>query len=212
MFNRKKYEPQTVADLVFADEDTRQRVEDYANGERTDHALLHGPMGTGKSSTARVIAEARVGVQNGLSTQAYEGASFKESDLDKILNDWNWQRLEGAKFPVSVINEIDLLPPAMLEKLKAFMDQCGHQGQIIGTTNHEYRLSYSHRDRFDIIEMPALPGEAFEPRVREMLANEGVQIADETIRDVLAPNYGSWRDALSATQDMILDEKRKSKP
>lgn len=42
---------------------------------------------------------------------------------------------------LTVINEIDLLPPAMLEKLKSFMDECGGNGQIIGTTNNEHKLN-----------------------------------------------------------------------
>ena len=212
MFNRKKYEPKTVDDLVFADQQTRQRVEDYADGLRTGHMILHGPKGTGKSSAARVISESRTGGGLGNATDAYEGAGFKESDLDKILNDWSWQRLNGVEVPVTVINEIDLLPPAMLEKLKSFMDECSSNGQIIGTTNHEHKLSAALQDRFDIIEMPALPAEAFVPRVREIVQAESYDVTEAEVMTVLASGTGSWRDALSAAEDIILSKRRRSKP
>lgn len=212
MFNRKKYEPKTVDDLVFADQRTRERVEDYAAGDRTGHMILHGLKGTGKSSAARVISESRTGGGQGNATDAYEGSVFKESDLDKILNDWSWQRLNGVEVPVTVINEIDLLPPAVLEKLKSFMDEYGSNGQVIGTTNNEHKLSPALQDRFDIIEMPALPAEAFAPRVREIVQTEGYDVTEAEVMTVLASATGSWRDALSAAEDIVLSKKRKPKP
>lgn len=208
MFNRKKYEPKTVDDLVFADEETRQRVEDYADGLRTGHMIMHGPKGTGKSSAARVVSETRTDGGVGNSTDAYEGSGFKESDFDKILTDWSWQSLNGVEVPVTVINEIDLLPPAMLEKLKSFMDECGGNGQIIGTTNNEHKLSPALQDRFDIIEMPSLSADMFVPRVREIVQAEGYEVSEAEVMAVLSSATGSWRDALSAAEDIILHKKR----
>jgi replication factor C subunit 3/5 len=208
MFNSYEYEPKTVDDLVFADEDTRERISDYAEGRRGRHVVLHGPRGTGKSSAARVISETRWGPDGGIFNAPYEGSIFKESDFDKILNEWNWQRLQGVKKPVTVINEIDLLSSGMLEKLKSFMDQFGKHGQIIGTTNSEHKLSGALQDRFDIIEMPALPAEAFAPRVREIVQAKGYKVSEDAVLDVLSSTTGSWRDALAAAEDLIMELQR----
>ncbi len=211
MFDPKKYEPKTIDDLVFVNSKTKQRISDYANDDRGGHVVLHGPKGTGKSSAAQVISETKTNGGVGNSTDAYEGSSFKQSDFDKILNDWNWQRLQGVENPVTVINEIDLLETAMLEKLKSFMDQFGKHGQIIGTTNHNHKLSPALQDRFDIIEMPALTAEVLAPRVQEIVQAEGYEVSKDEVMAVLSSATGSWRDALSAAEDIILEKKRKMK-
>lgn len=212
MTNMKKYAPVTMREIVIEDEDIKQRIEDYADGLRTGHVLMHGPKGTGKSSAANVIAQQRTGGNLGAFTQTYEGAKFTETDFDKILRDWDWQRSQGVDVPVAVLNEVDLLSASLLEKLKAFTDDYGHLGQIIATTNNPHKLSAAQQDRFDMIDMPAISPETFAPRVREILEAERVEISDDDLCDVLATTNGSWRDALSAAEDIIIASKRKLKP
>lgn len=212
MRNMKKYAPVTMGEIVIEDADIKQRLEDYANGVRTGHVLMHGPRGTGKSSAANVIAQQRTDGNLGAFTQGYEGATFTEPDFNKILNDWDWQRSQGVDTPVAVINEVDLLSAPLLEKLKAFTDDYGHLGQIIATTNNPHKLSAAQQDRFDMIEMPAVSPEAFFSRVREILDAEQVEISDDDLRDVLATTNGSWRDALSAAEDISVASKRQLKP
>lgn len=203
-----KFGPKTMRDIVVENADTKQRLEDYAVGLRTGHVLIYGPKGTGKSSAARVISETRTGGGLGNCADPYEGATFKESDLAKILSDWNWQMLNEVKVPVTVINEVDLLSAAMREQLKAFMDERGHIGQIIGTTNSEHRLSHAQQDRFDMIEMPALSAGAFVARGCEMATANGVNFTEDEMRTILNVVDGSWRDAVKAIEDVILAVKR----
>ena len=211
---KKKYEPKKIDDIVVEDPATKQRLADYADGLRTGHVLMHGPKGTGKSSAARVISDTLTGGGMGTFSESYEGATFKESDFARILKDWSWQLSQGVAAPVTVINEVDLLPPALLEKLKAFMDEKEHIGQIIATTNNPHRLSPAHQDRFDVIEMPALSPDAFAPRIRQIFDGEceGTDISDDQLRDILDTTNGSWRDAISATEDGVVAINRKPKP
>lgn len=48
----KKHRPQALNDVIFADADVKQTLEDYANNQRDKHLLLYGPKGTGKSVSA----------------------------------------------------------------------------------------------------------------------------------------------------------------
>jgi replication factor C subunit 3/5 len=207
MATNTQHKPQTAGELVIEDPNTLQRIADYADGLRTGHMLMHGPRGTGKSATADVIAKSRIDPDYLPFFKPYEGSKMSCSDVEGILKDWNWQRL-GGECPVTVINEIDLLAPATLERLKSFMDEYGHLGQIVATTNNQHKLSAPLRDRFDIIEMPAISPQGFEKRIRETLDADGVSFDETKLRDMLATTDGSWRGALSVREDIIVASKR----
>lgn len=211
MFNKKKYEPKIIDELTIEDAATKQRLQDYADGLRTGHILMQGPQGTGKSSAANVIAQTRTGSDLEAFTEPFEGATFTQSDFDKILNEWSWQSIHGVEVPVTVINEVDLLSPALLEQLKAFLDDHGQIGQIIVTTNNPHKLSPAQKDRFDVIELPSLSPDAFAPRIRKILESEGVIVSDTYLQVFMDTTNGSWRDALAAAEDMVLESKRKRK-
>ena len=181
MFDRKKHEPKTIDDLVIPNPKTRQRLEDYAAGDRVGHMVMHGPKGTGKTSAANIISKQRE-AQNDNSPfgmegfDSYEGATITEKDILNLPNEWEWRRQCGMKPPTIVINELDKMSDAMLEKLKATLDQYSGAGQIIATTNNLHKLPPALEDRFDSIEMPALTADDLALRVQQIVAAEGVNV------------------------------------
>lgn len=217
MFDRKKHEPKTIDDLVIANPKTRERLEDYAAGNRFGHMVMHGPKGTGKTSAANIISKQRES-QNDNSLfgmegfVSYEGATITEKDILNLPNEWDWRRQCGMKPPTIVINELDKMSDSMLEKLKATLDQYSGAGQIIATTNNLHKLPPALEDRFDSIEMPSLTAEDLAPRVQQIAAAEEVNVSESYVKNVLASNTGSWRDALSAAEDIVVKHKRQRKP
>lgn len=211
MFKKSNHAPMTIHDVIVDDDDTHQRLVDYANGIRTDHMVMHGPPGTAKSTTAGIIAETRAkasGSQLGAFTEPYEGVNFTEDDLDRIEREWQIQHICGVEMPVTVINEIDKMSPAMREKLKAFMDEHGDGGQIIATTNNLHALSEAMRNRFDDIPMLRVSEDTLKERAREMLAKEGVTLSESELDALVKVSNGNWRDLLSNVQDIVIAHKR----
>lgn len=200
-----KYAPRSFDDLVIEKDNIRSRLQQYADGTRSKHLLIFGPTGTGKSAAARVIMEARCGVECAQFTPPFEGSTFTASDLDMIMNDWNWQFASGTKVAVTVINEIDLLSVSLREKLKSFMDEKGHMGQIIATTNNLYVLSAPMLRRFDKIELPALSVDGCLERAQRILQAEGVQISDCNLRYQLQDFAGDLDDMASLLEDIVLE-------
>jgi replication factor C subunit 3/5 len=200
-----KHSPKSFDDLVIEKDNIRRRLKQHADGKRTDNLVIYGPKGTGKSSAARVIMEARCGKECADFCGTYEGSTFTNECFDRIFKDWDWQFSQGAKVPVSVINEVDLLSPQLKEKLKSFMDETGHLGQVVATTNNLHVLSAPLQDRFDKIELPTLSAEGCLERAQYILTNEGVDFTHDDLRGQLEDFDGSLRDLTSVLQDIVLE-------
>jgi DNA polymerase III delta prime subunit len=211
MINKRNYEPKSIDDVIVDDPDTHQRLADHANGIRTEHVLMHGPPGTAKSTTAKVIAETRAkasGNQLDPFIEPYQGVNLNEKELQKIERDWSLQRCGGVKMPVIVINEIDKMSPQMREKLKAFMDEQGDNGQIIGTTNNPHVLSEAMRNRFDEIPMPSVSDETLKRRAAQIISEAGIEMDDDQLDDLVKTANGNWRDLTAGVKDMVIAHKR----
>jgi DNA polymerase III delta prime subunit len=214
MFDRNKHKPNAIADMVIPNPKTRERLEDYESSRRQGNVLLHGPRGTGKTCAAEIIGKARE-KQNANSVlesegfRAFEGATITEKEVLSVPDEWEWRRQCGMKPPTIVINEIDKMSPAMLEKLKATMDQNEGKGQIVATTNNLHKVPPALEDRFQTIEMPALSPDDFVQPVKAVVEAEGYSVTETEVKRVLASSTGSWRDALSAAED-IITRKRKA--
>lgn len=204
MKNNRKYQPKKVGDLVISKPHTRQRIAEYASGVRDDNLILHGPRGTGKSTAAQVIAEARCGDTDLVCS--YTGADFTTDCFDRILNDWSWQRLNGVKLPTVIIDEIDQIKPIDQHRMRSFVEQ--HDwGSIIGTTNKRYEMDKPLVDRFDSVELPAVDVDAWVKRACEIFTAEGVEHSPEKARKVIATTDGSIRDTLRAIRDYVITKR-----
>jgi replication factor C subunit 3/5 len=200
-----KYAPHSFDDLVIEKENIRRRLQQYADGTRTKHLLIYGPTGTGKSATARVIMETRLGPELAKFTEPFEGSKFIAADLQKMMNFYYWHSASKVKVGVTIINEIDLLSVSLREKVKSLMDEMGHLGQIIATTNNLHALNASMLRRFDKIELPVLSVDGCMKRAQCILRAEGIEMSDEDLRYQLEGFAGDLDDMASVLEDIALE-------
>ena len=197
----KKYEPKSVDDLVIEDPDTHQRIREYAEGQRSENLILHGPRGTGKSSAARVIAGTRCGDIDAV--PVYDGVDFGTDSFDKILNDWQWQQINGIANPTVVIDEFDQIKPADMYRFRSFVER--HRwGKIVVTTNNLHRIDAALNDRFDAVELPVVSTDAWVKRACDIFTAECVEHTPDIAREIVATNNGSIRDTLRAIEDYVI--------
>ena len=195
--------PTSVDELVFHNAATEKRVRQYANVKRKGNILLHGPKGTGKSTTAKVIA-AETG-KNGTfqyPVRVYNGATFDDQILRQIERDWDFLRNADAAYVV--IDEVDRLSATQQARLRAFLDQA-RGGNVIMTTNNLHNIDAPLADRCDVIEFPAIDAAQWRTRMEQWLREQGVIAAEEQIRGVIDTNNGSIRDLIQGVEDMILE-------
>ena len=207
-----KYQPRVFEDLIFEEARVIQQLRYYANNQRHKHLLLFGPPGTAKTTACVVIANARL--PEGSECLDVLEASFIASDfeaaLSKVEAGFNAQKfLAGVEHPVAVINEVDQLKVEQQQKLRAFVDKCRY-GFLYMTTNNLASIDQPLRNRCDCIEVKSLSPAAMVRRACDIVTTELGACDESTVTRLLNTVDGSWRDALLAIEDLILDKKEKS--
>lgn len=200
----KKHEPHLFKDLVFPDSRTRQRLCEFASNKRHGSMIFHGPYGTAKTTTARLLANMRTeGLDYG-GLPFYRATDMGEATFDEIANQQSIARLCGVEHPVTVIDEIDHVAGELQYKLRWELDLRAAFGCFIFTTNKLYNVDKGIVDRCDVIELPSATSAQWLERARSILIDEGVPLPDEKILELLETCNGSIRDLMRALEDVVL--------
>jgi len=204
-----KYAPRSFDDLIFEDAEVKQKLKYYAENRRHKHLLLYGPPGTAKTTACVVIANQRQ--PEGTECLDILEASFialdLPSQLEKIEAGWIAQkRLTGVDHPIAVINEIDQLKVEQRHRLRAFIDKCRH-GFLFMTTNHLASVDEPLRDRCECIEVGSLTSQTLLERAYAIVQSELGEVDHVEIQKLIETANGSWRDALLAIEDYVLERK-----
>lgn len=207
---QNRYAPKDFGDLIFADPNTRQRLKDFADNKRHNSIIFHGPYGTAKSTTARILVEERTrGIEFG-GVDFYRGGEVDQKTRSLIERTWMIEQLSGVQIPVSVVDEVDTVPENVQYAFRSDIDTRADRGCFIFTTNKIHRVDHGLVDRCDVIELPAANTDHWRLRAQWILAQEGVAMPYERLEELLATCDGSIRDLLRALEDAVLHHRRKA--
>ncbi|HEU5151848.1 MAG TPA: DNA polymerase III subunit gamma/tau, partial [Iamia sp.] len=184
--------------------------------ERVGHAyLFSGPRGTGKTSTARILAKALncEDLQDGepctvcascVAMQA--GTSYDLQELDAASNN----KVEDVRAliervalgspgrtKVYILDEVHMLSPgASNALLKTLEEPPDHVVFVLATTDPQKVLP-TIRSRTQHFEFHLLPADVMEDHIRWVIADAGLDVDEAAVEHVLRAGGGSARDTLS---------------
>ncbi len=190
--------------------------------DRVGHAyLFSGPRGTGKTSTARILAKVLncENPQDGepccecascLSIEA--GTSFDVHELDAASNngveavrDLIAKASLGTpgRTKVYILDEVHMLSPAASNALlKTLEEPPDHVVFVLATTDPQKVLP-TIRSRTQHFEVRLLPASDLESLVDDIVADAGLELSPEGRTYVLRAGAGSARDTLSALDRVV---------
>jgi len=195
---RNTHQPKSINDLVFKDRNVEQTIRDYGAGKATKHLILHGPVGSGKSSAAKMIVAERCGQPfDELPNITVNGRNEKDrKDWADIQRDWDLQRsMNSSGRAYTIIDEVDECSPKLRGQLDALIET-DRKGTVIMTTNNLHDLDDWFCDRCAVIrvELPSISD--LERRVQDILRAEDLPCSSEDVQTLLTNFNGSLRQMI----------------
>ena len=212
----RRFRPQRFAEVRGQPHVTTALANAVRDG-RVSHAyLFSGPRGTGKTSTARILAKALnceapadgepcgvcascVAVQRGASLDVHELDAASNNGVDAMRDLVSRAALATpGRSKVYIVDEVHMLSSAAANTLlKTLEEPPAHVTFVLATTDDQKVLP-TIRSRTQHFEFRLLPADDLAALVAEVNAAAGLGLASPTLDQVARRGRGSARDALSA--------------
>ena len=218
----RRYRPQKFSEIKGQDHVVRA-LQTAVCAEKVGHAyLLHGPRGSGKTSTARVLAKALNCTDLGddgepcciceSCVSIAEGRSFDLQELDAASNNKVddmralLERVNLAspgKAKVYLLDEVHMLTAgAENALLKTLEEPPAHVTWVLATTE-PHKVVQTIRSRCQVFELGLVSSDIMSDHLRYVVADAGLDADGEAIDHAVAVGGGSVRDTLTALERVV---------
>ena len=224
----RKFRPTTFADVVGQEHITRT-LRNQIIADRVGHAyLFNGGRGTGKTSSAKILARAINclnpkdgepcneceicrGALNGSLTDIVEmdaASNNSVEDIRSIKEEVNFLPTK-AKYRVYIIDEVHMLSPGAFNALLKTLEEPPEHVKFILATTEPQKLPATILSRCQRFDFKRISNEDIIKRLKVVCNESNIEITDSALNIIAVLSEGAMRDALSILERCIQDGENK---
>ena len=219
----RKYRPQVFEDVV-GQEHIERTIKNAIATDKVSHAYLFtGPRGTGKTTTARLLAKALLcekgptAEPDGTCDQCMQIAEGSHPDVyeldaasrtgvenvrEEIIGRVNYAPTRG-RYKVYIIDEVHMLSTAAFNALlKTLEEPPGHVVFIMCTTD-PHKVLETIQSRCQRFDFRRISNEEIVSRLGAICMEEGIEFEGDALELVAQRAEGGMRDALTSLEQLI---------
>ncbi len=223
----RKYRPETFADLVGQEAMVRTLKNAFAADRIAQAFIMTGIRGTGKTTTARIIAKGMncigpdgtggpttdpcgacehcVAIMEGRHVDVMEMDAASRTgvgDIREIIDSVRY-RAASARYKIYIIDEVHMLSVNAFNALLKTLEEPPEHVKFIFATTEIRKVPVTVLSRCQRFDLRRIEPEEMMALLRRIAAAEGAEIADEALALITRAAEGSARDATSLLDQAI---------
>jgi len=214
----RRYRPRKFSEVKGQDHVVRALRDAVVAGREGQAYLFSGPRGTGKTTSARILAkvlncsnvidgepccqcDSCIAVEKGTSYDVHELDAASNNGVEAIRDLIEKASLgTPGRHKVYILDEVHMLSKAAeAALLKTLEEPPPHVVFVLATTDPQ-KMSDTIRSRTQHLQFHLLPADTLAAHVQWVAADAGYDLSPEAIESALVQGGGSARDTLSALE------------
>ena len=217
-----KYRPATFADVISQEHVTRTLSNALARGRAAHAYLFAGPRGSGKTTTARLLAKAlncdrgvsgepcgecencrSIAAGRSLDVIEIDAASNRGIDDIKELREAVKYAPAQGRYKVYIVDEVHQLSKDAFNALLKTLEEPPRGVVFVLATTEAHKIPATILSRCQRFDFRPIPLDAIRARLSEIAEREGIRLDERAEFAIAKKADGSLRDALSLLDQVV---------
>jgi len=202
----EKYRPHTFNDITFHCE-IKKNINHMIKTGKLMNMIFVGNMGSGKSSTARVISKEMYGDQEYLMTQKLNASDQRGvNEIRERIDNFASASFNVSKIRMVILDEADAMTIDAQLILSQLIDKYKNKLVFCIICNYIRKIHSSIKSRCILFRFNSLSNESIKERLKLIIAKENINLSDDILFEIAKESKGDMRRAINILYTVNFDK------